>query len=101
MKVDELAMVLNENMMSDFHTRARELRALRYDGQQIVNTLAREFGKTPESIEKMLLPQSLRGIDSFGKRDINRLRKQYPEFNNVRNDENFLQRVKYKAISKK
>ena len=101
MKVDELAMVLNENMMSDFHARAKELRSLNHSGKDIVSTLAKEFNKSADSVEKMLLPQSLKGIDSFGKREINKLRKQYPELNNIQNDDTFIKKVKEKAISKK
>jgi hypothetical protein len=62
MDLNLLATQLNEGIMGEIYYRAKELRALKNSGTEIVNKVAQEFKKDPKDIEKLFLPYAIKDL---------------------------------------
>jgi hypothetical protein len=62
MDLNLLATQLNEGIMGEIYGRAKELRALKNSGNEIVQKIAQEFQKDPNAIEKLFLPYAIKDL---------------------------------------
>ena len=105
MKIGEFELQLDESKMGDIYERVRELRALNNSGTEIVTKVAKEFNKSYNSIEKLLLPKKLKSVDSLDEKEIKKLRRSYTDlFSKAElsklSDKIFIKELKNKVIAK-
>jgi hypothetical protein len=62
MDLNLFATQLNEGIMGEIYYRAKELRALKNSGNEIVSKIAQEFQKDPKAIEKLFLPYAIKDL---------------------------------------
>ena len=62
MDLNLFATQLNEGIMGEIYFRAKELRALKNSGIEIVKKISEEFKKDPKAIEKLFLPYAIKDL---------------------------------------
>ena len=106
MDFNTMLIQLDENKLSDLHSRVAELRALNNSGKEICKKIAQEFELEYPKVERMLLPHKLKDIDSAGKREIKKMKEEYyrlfdkGERLDSMSDITFIERLKDKIIAK-
>lgn len=106
MNLDIFQMQLNESRMGDFYARVKELKALNNTGKEIVKKIAKEFNKSENDVEKLLLPQRLKNIDKMKESELKKIRQDYSQYFSKGelsrlSNKTFIDRLKDRVIAKR